>query len=404
MSFNTTDACQSSKRDVELTILMPCLNEADTIQCCVRKAMAFLAESGINGEVLVADNGSRDGSQGIAEQLGARVVSIKRRGYGAALIGGIDAAAGRFVIMGDSDDSYDFTALAPFVAELRSGQELVIGNRFKGEIKRGAMQPLHRYLGNPVLSWIGRIFFSIPVGDFHCGLRGFSRAAIRQLGLSSTGMEFASEMIVKSALRGLKITEVPTTLSPDGRARSPHLRTWRDGWRHLRFLLLHSPRWLFLYPGLLFMALGLIAIGTLWAGPVQLAPHVSIDIHSLVAACFAIIVGSQLTIFSALAQKYAMMEGFLPPSAKSNRMLSGLTLERIVWFGALLFVMGLVGSFWAAYSWVASGFGPITYSGIMRILVISLTAVVVAVQMIASAFLSAIFEIRHLPPPERMED
>jgi hypothetical protein len=266
------------------------------------------------------------------------------------------------------------------------------------------MPPLHRYLGNPLLSWIGRIFFSIPVGDFHCGLRGFSREAVHQLGLSSTGMEFASEMVVKSALRGLKISEVPTTLSPDGRSRPPHLRAWRDGWRHLRFLLLHSPRWLFLYPGLFFMAIGLIAIGSLWAGPVQLAPHVVIDIHSLVGACFAIIIGSQLTMFSALAQKYAMTQGFLPRAAKFNRMLSGLTLERIVQFGILLFAIGLVGSLWAVYSWVASGFGPINYNGVMRILVISLTAIVVSVQMIASAFLSSIFEIRHVPPPEAAED
>jgi glycosyltransferase involved in cell wall biosynthesis len=357
--------------------------------------MGFLAESGINGEVLVADNGSTDGSQGMAEQLGARVVSIAQRGYGAALIGGIEAAAGRFVIMGDSDDSYDFAALDPFVAELRTGKDLVIGNRFKGEIKPGAMPPLHRYLGNPLLSWIGRTFFSIPIRDFHCGLRGFSRAAIRQLGLSSTGMEFASEMVVKSAIRGLKISEVPTTLSPDGRSRGPHLRTWRDGWRHLRLLLLHSPRWLFLYPGLFFMATGLMAIGSLWAGPVQLAPHVTIDIHSLVAACFAIIIGSQLVMFSALARQYATTQGFLPPAKTSfNRMLLGLTLERIVLFGMLLFVIGLVGSFWAVYKWVAMGFGPITYNGIMRILVVSLTAIVIAVQMIASAFLSSIFEIR----------
>jgi glycosyltransferase involved in cell wall biosynthesis len=383
---------------------MPCLDEAQTIQACIRKAMGFLAKSGISGEVLVADNGSTDGSQALAEQLGARVISIERRGYGAALIGGIEAAAGRFVIMGDSDDSYDFTALDSFVNELRAGQEIVVGNRFSGRIKSGAMPPLHRYLGNPLLSRIGRIFFSIPIGDFHCGLRGFSCEAVRRLGLRSTGMEFASEMIVKAALRGLKISEVPTTLSPSGRSRAPHLRSWRDGWRHLRFLLLHSPRWLFLYPGLFFIASGLIAIGTLWAGPVQLAPHVVIDIHSLVAACFAIIIGSQLTMFSALAQKYAMTQGFLPRTPKVNQILLGLTLERILQFGVLLFLVGLVGSFWAVYSWVASGFGPITYNGIMRLLVISLTTMVVAVQMIASAFLSSIFELRHVLPSERIED
>jgi glycosyltransferase involved in cell wall biosynthesis len=390
------------RRDIELTILMPCLNEAETIQICVRKAMEFLAKSGIKGEVLVADNGSVDGSRSLAERLGARVISIERRGYGAALIGGIEAADGRFVIMGDSDDSYDFTALDPFVTELRAGQEIVVGNRFRGKISPGAMPLLHRYLGNPLLTWLGRIFFSIPVGDFHCGLRGFSRDAVRRLGLGTTGMEFASEMIVKSALHGLKISEVPTTLAPNGRSRPPHLRPWRDGWRHLRFLLLHSPRWLFLYPGLFFIVTGLIAIGTLWAGPVQLAPHVVIDIHSLVGACFAIIIGSQLMMFSALAQKYAMTQGLLPRTPKVNQMLSGLTLERIVQFGMLLFVIGLIGSFWAVSSWVVGGFGPITYNRILRTLVISLTTIVVAVQMIASAFLSSIFEIRHVSP--RLKD
>lgn len=397
------DRKQSDEHDVELTILMPCLNEAETIQSCVRKAMRFLAESGIRGEVLVADNGSTDGSRRLAEDLGARVVSITGRGYGAALIGGIEAAAGRFVIMGDSDDSYDFSSLDSFVAELKAGNELVMGNRFKGGIKPGAMPPLHRYLGNPVLSWIGRVFFGVPIGDFHCGLRGFSREAVRQLGLRNTGMEFASEMIVKSSLRGLKISEVPTTLSPDGRSRPPHLRTWRDGWRHLRFLLLHSPRWLFLYPGLFFIGIGLVAIGSLLSGPVQLAPHVSIDIHSLVVACFAIIIGAQLVMFSALARKYAMIEGFLPPAETFKRTLSGLRLERIVQYGILLFIIGVAGSLWAVYSWVASGFGPITYNSIMRVLVISLTALVVAVQMIASAFLSSIFEIRHIPPPGRAD-
>ena len=391
---------QSERSVLELTILMPCLNEAETIQSCVRKAIRFLAESGINGEVLVADNGSSDGSQRLAEQLGARVVSVARRGYGAALIAGIEAAAGQFVIMGDADDSYDFTALTPFVAELRAGQELVIGNRFRGRIEPGAMPMLNRYLGNPLLSWIGRIFFSIPLGDFHCGLRGFSRQAVRHLGLRATGMEFASEMIVKASLSGLKISEVPTTLSPDGRSRDPHLRRWRDGWRHLRFFLLHSPRWLFLYPGLLFIAIGLIATGSLWSGPVELAPHVAIDIHSLVAGCFAIIIGSQLVMFGVLARKYAMVEGFLPPASSFKQTLSGLTLERVVVYGIIILLLGLSGSLWAVYSWMAIGFGPITYNDTMRVLVVSLTAVVIAVQMIASAFLISIFEIRHVTQTE----
>ncbi len=233
----------------ELTILMPCLNEAETIGTCVGKARAYLESRGIAGEVLVADNGSTDGSQAIAESLGARVVPIAQKGYGAALLGGIAAARGTYIIMGDADDSYDFTALDPFVAKLREGYELVMGNRFHGGIKPGAMPALHRYLGNPVLTGIGRLFFHSPVGDFHCGLRGFNRDAVRGLELTAPGMEFASEMVVKATLQQLRISEVPTTLSPDGRSRAPHLRSWRDGWRHLRFLLLFSPRWLFLYPG-----------------------------------------------------------------------------------------------------------------------------------------------------------
>ena len=235
--------------EVELTILMPCLNEAETIGRCVGKARAFLAQSGVAGEVLIADNGSTDGSQAIAESLGARVVPIAARGYGNALIGGIQTACGRFVIMGDSDDSYDFSALGGFIEKLRAGYQLVMGNRFQGGILPGAMPPLHRYVGNPILTTIGRLFFRSPCGDFHCGLRGFDRDAILALDLQAPGMEFASEMVVKATTNKLRITEVPTTLAPDGRSRPPHLHSWRDGWRHLRFLLLFSPRWLFLFPG-----------------------------------------------------------------------------------------------------------------------------------------------------------
>ncbi len=239
----------------ELTILMPCLNEAETLATCIDKAMLFLKRSGVSGEVLIADNGSSDGSPEIAGRHGARVVQVKEKGYGAALLGGIQAARGTYVIMADADDSYDFAHLDGFVAKLRQGCELVMGNRFLGGIKPGAMPPLHRYLGNPVLTGIGRLFFKSPSGDFHCGLRGFSKQAIDRLELQTTGMEFASEMVVKATLHGLRIAEVPTTLSPDGRSRPPHLRSWRDGWRHLRFLLIFSPRWLFLYPGLCMISL-----------------------------------------------------------------------------------------------------------------------------------------------------
>ena len=381
---------------LELTILMPCLNEAETIEVCVRKAMTFLRENGVEGEVLVADNGSTDGSQAMAEALGARVIPIPLRGYGAALIGGIQSAHGRYIIMGDSDDSYDFTRLMPFVERLRAGDDLVMGNRFRGGIAPGAMPPLHRYLGNPVLSWIGRLFFGIKTGDFHCGLRGFSRASMLALGLRNPGMEFASEMVVKSALADLKITEVPTTLSPDGRSRPPHLRTWRDGWRHLRFLLLHSPRWLFMYPGILCVAIGVVLIAALAGGSVELMPGVQISVHTLTGGCFALILGSQLVMFSALARKYAMVEGFLPPALTFRRTMSGLTLERIMLIAGPLLFLGLFGTLYAVGSWVSSGFGPITYDTIMRVLVISLTMMVIAIQMMASSFLSSIFEIRHL--------
>src|SRR5687767_10394655 len=237
----------------ELTVLMPCLDEAETVGRCVAKARGFLERAGIQGEVLVVDNGSSDGSVRLAEQAGARVVQERRRGYGNALRSGIEQARGRFVVMGDADDSYDFSALDPFLERLRAGADLVIGNRFQGGIAARAMPPLHRYLGNPVLTGIGRLFFRSPVGDFHCGLRGFRRDAIVALGLSTEGMEFASEMVVRATVEGLRIVEVPTTLAPDGRSRRPHLRTFRDGWRHLRFLLLFSPRWLFLYPGVILM-------------------------------------------------------------------------------------------------------------------------------------------------------
>ena len=265
---------------MELTVVMPCLNEAETVATCVRKAIGFLAESGISGEVLVADNGSTDGSQRLATDAGARVVPISDKGYGNALMGGIVAARGKYVIMGDADDSYDFTNLMPFVNELRKGADLVMGNRFRGGIAPGAMPPLHKYLGNPVLSFIGRLFFRSKIGDFHCGLRGFSRDSVMALNLQATGMEFASEMVVKATLAGQRVTEVPTTLSKDGRSRPPHLRSWRDGWRHLRFLLLFSPRWLFLYPGLALLVVGSAVTTALYFSPLRIG-GAGLDIHTM---------------------------------------------------------------------------------------------------------------------------
>src|SRR5580692_4958737 len=292
---------------VELTILIPCLNEAETIAVVVKKAMGFLQRANIRGEVVVADNGSTDGSQALARSCGARIIDIPTRGYGAALQGGIRGAHGKFIIMGDADDSYDFTALDPFVEQLRAGFDLVMGNRFRGGIKPKAMPLLHKYLGNPVLTWLGRTFFGSKCGDFNCGLRGFRREAILGIGLTQPGMEFAMEMVVKSTLAKLRITEVPTTLSPDGRSRPPHLRTWRDGWRSLRFFLLYSPRWLFLYPGIALMLAG-IALGA-WLLPApRIVGGVTFDVHTMVYAAMMVLIGFHSISFAVFSKVFGVQE------------------------------------------------------------------------------------------------
>src|SRR3954470_11821138 len=282
--------------EIELSILMPCLNEAETLAACIRKAQSYLERSGVSGEIIIGDNGSTDGSPEIARRCGARVIAIPLRGYGAALYGATQAACGQYCIMGDSDDSYDFTNLDGFLEKLRAGYDLVMGNRFTGEIKPGAMPWKNRYIGNPVLSAIGKTLFRSPAGDFHCGLRGYSKAAFRRMDLRTTGMEYASEMVIKATILNMRITEVPTTLSPDGRDRPPHLRPWRDGWRHLRFMLLYSPNWLFLLPGLALMLLGAVVTGRLLIGPWRIG-GVELDVHTLLYASFAIFVGFQITLF-----------------------------------------------------------------------------------------------------------
>lgn len=379
---------------LELTILMPCLNEAETIAACVAEAKGFFARTGVSGEVLVADNGSTDGSQALAEAAGARVETITERGYGAALMGGIAAARGRYIAMGDADMSYDFSTLDPFLEKLRAGAGLVMGNRFAGGIEPGAMPPLHRYLGNPVLSWIGRLFFKTPVRDFHCGLRAFSRDAVLGLDLRSTGMEFASEMVVKAQLKGLRIEEAPTKLRPDGRSRPPHLKTWRDGWRHLRFLLLHSPRWLFVYPGLVALLGGAAVAAAIFPGALTVAPGLVLDIHTFAAACFSMIVGAQLMLFGAIARRRAAAEGFLPHQYALQRMLSGLDLERMLQLALALLLIGLAGAGWSFFYWAGRGLGPIEYPLVLRVLLLSLTAITVAIQAGSAAFLSSLFEIR----------
>jgi len=381
---------------LELTILMPCLNEAETLGTCVRKARDYLARSGIAGEVLVADNGSTDGSQAIAESLGARVVAVPERGYGAALIAGIAAARGRFVIMGDSDDSYDFTALDPFVAKLREGYQLVMGNRFKGGIMPGAMPPLHRYLGNPVLSTIGRLFFGSPVGDFHCGLRGFDRDAMRRLELRAPGMEFASEMVVKATVQGLRMAEVPTTLSPDGRSRPPHLRSWRDGWRHLRFLLVFCPRWLFLYPGAGLFLAGLLAMALLLPGPVS-AAGLTFDVHTLLYASGAMIMGFQAVQFWVFARIYGAQEGVVPEEGRLSALLARFGLEPALVVAGLLVLAGLGLGVAAVVIWGAEHFGPLSGMGAMRVAIASVTAMVLGLQLAFGAFFVALLGMMRVP-------
>ena len=379
-------------KSVELTILMPCLNEAETVGACIGKARRFLSQANISGEVLVADNGSTDGSREIAEKLGARVVPVADRGYGAALIGGIQAATGRYVIMGDADDSYDFSALMPFIECLRNGADLVMGNRFKGGIAPGAMPLLHRYLGNPVLSWAGRLFFHLDVGDFHCGLRGFNRERVSALHLRTTGMEFASEMVVRAALSDYRIDEVPTTLSKDGRSRPPHLRTWQDGWRHLSFLLIYSPQWLFFFPGLFLLALGIFAAFALLPGAVKVG-NVAFDIHTFTVACIAVLVGTQAMSFGAVAFRFATIHKLLPPSRRFSSILTALTLDRLLIGSAVLALSGAAGVIWCIVQWASTGFGPLEYSALMRILILSLTAIAIGVQLALTGFLSAIVEI-----------
>jgi len=382
----------SMPNSCELTILMPCLNEAETLQICITKAMGFLRRHNIDGEVLIADNGSTDGSQQIAVSNGARVVAVPVRGYGAALIAGIRAARGRYVIMGDSDDSYDFSNLIPFVDELRAGAELVMGNRFRGGIAKGAMPPLHRYLGNPVLTGIGRLFFRSPSGDFHCGLRGFNREAITGLKLRATGMEFASEMVVKATLQKLRIAEVPTTLSKDGRSRPPHLRSWRDGWRHLRFLLMFSPRWLFFYPGMALLLLGLIGMALLLPGSMQVG-SIIFDVHTLLVSATAVTLGVLMNLFALLAKQFSINAKLVPPDPWLAWFRDKVTLEGMLIVGLLFFLTGAVGMVGAASFWSQQHFGILDYRSVMRLIIPSTTALVIGLQLVLYAFLSSIFDL-----------
>jgi glycosyltransferase involved in cell wall biosynthesis len=374
--------------ELTVTILMPCLNEAETLAFCVRQAIAALRDNNVAGEVLIADNGSTDGSQQIAIDEGARVVAVPIRGYGAALMTGIESARGKYVLMADADASYDFRHLPRFLTKLEEGHDLVMGNRFSGEIKPGAMPLLHRYLGNPVLSFIGRLFFGIPVRDFHCGIRAMRRDSIVGLDLKTTGMEFASEMVVKSSLGGLRIAEVPTTLSPDGRSRPPHLRTWRDGWRHLRFLLLYSPRWLFLIPGIVTFLVGLVISLWLLAEPRTIGRW-TFDVDTLTYSLGLVLIGAHISVFAVSAKVFGTQEGFLPPNPKWERIYKYINLEVGVALGCVLLLVGVAILGYAVHVWSDAGFGQLSPQRMLRLTLPSATCFMLGVEAIfASFFLS----------------
>jgi glycosyltransferase involved in cell wall biosynthesis len=380
----------------DVTIVMPCLNEAESLAPCIEKAKAAIEEAGVRGEVLIADNGSTDGSVELAQSLGARVVHVKNKGYGSALQGGFAAAKGKYILMGDADGSYDFGHLQRFLDKLDAGADLVMGNRFAGGIAPGAMPPLHQYFGNPGLSWLGRLFFRAPVGDFYCGLRAFRRDALPRLGLQSPGMELGVEMVAKAALYKLKVDEVPTTLSPDLRSRPPHLRTWRDGWRTLRFFLLYSPKWLFFYPGVFLMALGLALSILVIPGAVDVF-GARLDVHTLLYAGAAVVVGFQAVVFAVLARVYAASEGFLPDTDLVHRARRLLSLEAGLGIGALLILAAVVLSVIALVRWSNSSFKHLDYPATLRLAIPAAVALMLGVQVVLSSFFLSVLGIKHFP-------
>ena len=381
---------------LELTILMPCLNEAETLERCIVKARGAIAELGLKAEVLIADNGSTDDSIAIAERSGARVVRVTEKGYGSALRGGIESARGKWVIMGDADDSYDFSRIGPFVEKLRDGFDLVMGCRMPrggGTIMSGAMPWKHRWIGNPVLSFIGRIFFKCPAQDFHCGLRGFGKLAYERMNLQTTGMEFASEMVIKSTMKGLKIGQVPITLHKDGRSRPPHLRSWRDGWRHLRFMLLFSPRWLFLMPGLLLALVGFATMLAISYSQLSIGGFV-LDAGTMAVFSMAGLVGTQLIAFALFTKVFAIAEGLLPEDPRFARLFRFLTLEKGVILGIFILLAGFFLLFRAALFWKAAGFGPISYTENLRRVIPAVTLIATGGQVVFSSFFLSVLGLR----------
>jgi len=378
---------------LELSVVMPCLNEAETLETCIRKARLAIEEAHIAGEVIIADNGSTDGSMEIAKRLGARVVQVEAKGYGNALMGGIAAAAGKFIVMGDADESYDFSHIPRFVDKMRAGADLVMGNRFRGGIVKDAMPPLHQYFGNPALTRIGRLFFGSPVGDFYCGLRGFRKESYQRLGLRTTGMEFATEMVVKATLLRLNIAEVPTTLSPDGRSRPPHLRTWRDGWRTLRFFLLYSPRWLFLYPGSALMLAG-SSLG-LWLLPApRTVGSVTFDVHTMLYCAALVLLGFQAVAFAVFTKLFAITEGLLPPDPALDRLFRYVSLEVGLGVGGLLIAAGMATSVSAVRFWGARHFGALDYPHSMRIVIPAVLLLILGVQTLFASFFLSVLGLR----------
>ena len=383
----------TSQEALEISIVLPCLNERETVGVCVEKAIASLRAAGLKGEVIVADNGSTDGSIELAKSAGARVVHVGQRGYGNALRGGIEAVRGEYVLMADSDDSYDFAHIPRFVEQLRNGSDLVMGNRFRGGIAEGAMPFLHRYLGNPVLTAIGRLFFHSPCRDFHCGIRAFRKQSYERMDIRSTGMEFASEMVVKASLLGMRVAEVPTTLSPDGRSQPPHLRTWHDGWRHLRFLLMYSPRWLFLYPGITSILAGLTVCLWLLPGPGRIR-NIVFDVHTLAYGFGSILVGFQLLAFAVFTKVFAITEGLLPDDPRLDHLFRYIKLETGLVVGAVFVALGFAGSLLAVSGWARTGFGPITSENVLRLVLFSVFALTLGPQVIFSSFFLSILGLR----------
>lgn len=383
--------------EVEVSFVLPCLNEAMTIEGCVKAAMECIRRNGLRGEVVVGDNGSTDGSQEIATRAGARVVAVSKKGYGNALMGGIEAARGRYIIMGDSDMSYDFGEGMKFVERLRQGYDLVMGNRFDrrggGGVQPGAMPFKNRYLGNPALSWVGRVLFNVPARDFHCGLRAFTREAFGRMNVRTPGMEFASEIVIKATLQDMRIGEVPIKLWPDGRGRPPHLRPWRDGWRHLRFMMCLSPRWTLFVPGVLLLAFGLL-VGALVAIKPVLVGGVAFDVHTLVAASLATIIGYQWCVAAVLMRVYGLHREIGPPSAGLNRLSGAFNLERGLIAGLAMCAAGLVPMLWVLWHWYQSGLGELDVRVTLRPMIIGATVIAVGVQTVLAALVFGMLQVR----------